>query len=461
MQSCKQPEGLTLFNEAIACLERGELNQAKGYLQQSLQQLPGVAEIHANLALVFEQLGEPHAAERSYRRALVLDPRFASAHLNYGALLADQRRFAEARHHYERSLALRPESARAWSNMGVLLSCMRLDADAEACFSRALKLDPHYALARYNYSYLLLRQGRYAEGWGYFESRNWYAQLADWLPFPRWQGESLADKSLLLGCEAGQGDMIQFCRYASLLRARGVARIGLLCHPGLVRLLASLPGLDEVIGVDQPLPSSGWDAWVPLMSLPGLCGSRLDTLPAPIPYLYADPAAQAGWAARLPQDGLRVGVVWRGNPRFENDAERSLPALAVLAPLWRVPGVHFISLQKGPGEVEANPPPAGQPLLHLGPDLQDFADTAAVIANLDLVISVDTAVAHLAGALGVPCWLMLPEYKTDWRWLDGRVDSPWYPGVMRLFRQTRAGEWGEVVDALQASLAVLARMHQP
>jgi hypothetical protein len=224
----------------------------------------------------------------------------------------------------------------------------------------------------------------------------------------------------------------------------------------------SLAAVDSVIACDEPIPASGWDVWTPPLSLPCHCCTRLESIPADLPYLRADPQKAAHWRSLLAADAavdphlrplLRVGLVWQGNPRFENDADRSLSSLALLAPLWTVAGVRFYSLQKGAGEDEAAlSAPAGLPLADLGPAIDDFADTAAIVDNLDLVICVDTAIAHLAGALGKPCWLLLPDYKTDWRWLAGRSDSPWYPGVLRLFRQPAGGDWAPAIDAVRVAL---------
>jgi hypothetical protein len=310
-------------------------------------------------------------------------------------------------------------------------------------------------MARYNLSYLLLRQGRFEEGWYCLEARNWYTAWAAKLQCPRWQGESLVGKSVLIGYEPGHGDLIQYCRYAAVLKAQGATEITLICHPALKELFASVEGVDAFFSFDDQMPLSGRDFWTPPLSIPYYCKTRLDSIPAKIPYLHAPENRIKHWAALLPEDGLRVGLVWRGNPLFENDADRSLPSLEVLAPLGAVNGVSFISLQKGAGEDEAMHPPAGLQLIHIGSQLKDFADTAAVIVNLDLVICVDTAVAHLTGALGKPCWVLLPEYKTDWRWLTERTDSPWYPGTMRLFRQTTAGDWSTVVDEVTAALKML------
>lgn len=434
----------------------GDLAHAETCFQQALQLAPDFAEAYANLGLLMDKQGKAAAAEANYRRSIALKPSYAETHLNLGALLANQKRFNEAEAAYQQSIALSPSSPVGWSNLGALYACMKREIEAEQCYRNGLALDATHASTRFNLSYLLLRQGRFEEGWQCLEARNWYAALAAHLACPRWQGESLMGKSILLSYEAGHGDVIQFCRYAALLKAQGAGAITLICHPGLKTLLATLEGVDTVIAYDEQIPSSGWDYWTPLLSLPYYCNTRLDTIPAKMPYLQAPPNRIAHWSSLLPQGGLRVGLVWKGNPQFENDADRSLPSLDVLAPLGAIAGVHFISLQKGAGEDEAAHPPRGLPLLHLGSQLQDFADTAALVMNLDLVICVDTAVAHLTGALGKPCWVLLPDYKTDWRWLTNRTDSPWFPGIMRLFRQSKMGDWSDVVAAVAAVLERLA-----
>ncbi|WP_153116333.1 tetratricopeptide repeat protein [Rhodocyclus tenuis] len=454
-----------LFFAANAHWVARELAQAEASFREAIGLVPAFAEAHANLALLLDQSGNKVEAEEHYRLALDCNPECVQTQLNFGAMLAQQKRFAEAEHAYRRALALRPDSAVAWSNLGVLQACCKDEAAAETSYRRAIALDADYALARFNFSYLLLRQGRFDEGWACLEARDWYAPLERHLTCPRWRGEDLDGKSILIGFEAGHGDMIQFCRYAALLKERGAARVDLLCHPGLKTLFATLAAVDQLIGLDDELPATDWDYWTPPMSIPFHCRTRLETIPVSLPYLHADPEKAARWAALLQLadvDGaasgrreLRVGLVWKGNPHFENDVERSLPGLPLLAALGSLAGVRFVSLQRGAGEDEAADPPAGLHLMNLGPQLADFSATAAVIANLDLVISVDTAVAHLAGAMGKPCWLLLPDYKTDWRWLTGRSDSPWYPGVMRLFRQPAGGGWGPVIDEVRHALAAL------
>jgi Tfp pilus assembly protein PilF len=445
-----------LFFDGNRLMAAGNTAAAEFCFREALRLEADFAEAHANLALLLDQTGQSDEAERHYRQAIRLSPDSGQSHLNLGAFLAERKRFDAAEAAYRHAIELMPASAAAWSNLGVLQACRKQEEAAEISYRKAMALDPQYRLAGFNLAYLLLRQGRYEEGWSCFEQRDWYRHLEQRLPWPRWRGEAIAGRSLLIGFEAGYGDMIQFCRYAEVLKARGASRIAVICHPPLKRLFATLRGVDDVFAFDEPLPETSWDLWTPPLSIPYQCGTRLETIPHDLPYLHAEADRVARWAGALgaycaPGD-LRVGLVWKGNPRFENDADRSLPGLASLAILGSIAGVRCFSLQKGAGEDEAAQPPPGLPIIDLAPQLHDFADTAAAIANLDLVIAVDTAVAHLAGALAKPCWLLLPDYKTDWRWLAEGSDSPWYPGVMRLFRQSRTGGWSGAIDDMAAAL---------
>ncbi|MRR49734.1 MAG: tetratricopeptide repeat protein [Rhodocyclaceae bacterium] len=434
-------------------MDGGDAIAAEACFRDAIHRAPDFAEAHANLALLLDRGGQVVEAESHYRHAIALNDGLVRVHLNLGALLAGSKRFEEAEAAYRRVLTLDPGHPGAWSNLGALLACVKREQEAEDCYRQALALVPDHVNARFNLAYLLLRQGRYPEGWVCLESRDWYGSLAEHFPCPRWQGEPVAGKSLLIGLEAGHGDMIQFCRYAALLKEQGAVRVDVVCHPGLKLLLQTLDGVDDAISVSEELPVRHWDYWVPPLSLPLRCDTRLDTIPAHLPYLAADTRRMAHWAPLLPQQGLRVGLVWKGNPRFENDIDRSLPGLDTLAPLGSVAGVRFVSLQKGAGEQEAAVPPPGLNLTDLGALIDDFSDTAAIVAQLDLVICVDTAVGHLAGALGKPVWVLLPWYKTDWRWLATGESSPWYPGVMRLFRQDAMGDWEPVVERVAGELA--------
>jgi len=449
-----------LFLEGNRHLSEGDNLKAEACFREALRLMPDFAEAHTNLGMLLDQRGMPEEAEHHYLRSLALDPAHGETHMNLGALLAGRKRFDEAEAAYRKALELMPDSPAAWSNLGALQAFRKQEHEAERSYRRAIELDPGNASAHFNLSYLLLRQGRFDEGWYCLEKRRWYVRLEEKLPCPRWGGEPLEGRTLLIGLEAGHGDMIQFCRYASVLKAGGASRIEMICHPALKTLFTTLKGVDAVFAADEDFVTRGWDFWTPPLSMPYHCQTRLDSIPADIPYLRADRELSERWSSLLsgkcrPSD-VRVGLVWKGNSRFENDADRSLPGLSTLEPLGTVPGVRFFSLQKGAGEDEAASPPSGLPLVNLGVKISDFADTAAIVANLDLIISVDTAVAHLAGAMGRDCWVLLPDYMTDWRWMAGRTDSPWYPSVMRLFRQPRMGDWATVAADVREALMKLA-----
>lgn len=402
-----------------------------------------------------EDSGDPVGAERAMRETIALDGKSAQAHSFLGTLLLNQGRLQEAERPLRRALDLSPQSPTTWTNYGALLARRKQEAAAENCYRTAISLDPDYVNASFNLAYLLLRQGRFEEGWRRFEYRDWYPRLDRALGIPRWAGQDLHGKSILIGIEAGYGDMIQFCRYARHLKAAGAARVSMLCHPPLARLLQTLPDVDEVMAVSTSNTdgvSTDWDYWVPPMSLPFWLNTRHDTIPRDLPYLSAEPEKCERFARLIGDTAgrLRIGLVWQGNPRFENDRQRSLPSLAALAPLATVGDVQFFSLQKGHGEGGIVDAPFD--IRDLAPCLDDFSDTAAALQNLDLLISVDTAVAHLAGALGKPCWVLLPEQLTDWRWMADRMDSPWYPEVMRLFRQDASGTWPPVIEAVKSAL---------
>ncbi|WP_310493339.1 tetratricopeptide repeat protein [Dechloromonas sp.] len=448
-----------LFYEALRVMGEGDFVAAENGFRQALQLAPALSEAHANLGYLLDSQGRNQEAEACYRQALALAPMQLQTYINLGALLESQQRFAEAEVAYQSALAIDPESPAAWSNLGVLMTCMKREAEAEPCFRKALELAPDYQKASFNLAHLLLRQGRYEEGWRHMESRDWYAQIAKHLGMPRWQGETLAGEAILIGLEAGHGDMIQFCRYGNRLKELGARRVSVLCHPPLKSLFQHLAGIDEAIAVGEPDPGIAWDFWTPPLSQPYYLGTRLDTIPAELPYLQVAPDKVADWQAVMGDggDALRVGLVWKGNPRFENDAYRSLRSLHDLAPLGEVAGIRYFSLQKGAGEDETASAVAPFAITPLGADIADFSDTAAIMMNLDLVIAVDTAAAHLAGALGRRCWVLLPDYKTDWRWLAERSDSPWYPGVMRLFRQDATGTWAPVIAQLKDALADLVK----
>lgn len=448
-----------LFFEGNRLMAAGDLAAAEDCFRNALREAPDRAELHANLGYVMAMQGAGYEALESYACSIDLDPHIAQTHLNLGALLFDLKQLDMAEAAFTQAIQLEPESPAGWSNLGGLYASMKRDAESELCCRQALIRDSGHAKARINLANVLLRQGRFGEGWACLESRQSFAPFAAHFLCLRWNGEPLAGKSIVLAGEAGFGDIIHFARYASVIKDRGASRVTLLCPASLKALLSTVPGVDEIMAMEQDVARVGWDYWAPTMSLPLHCATDLCSIPAALPYVSA-PAHQAKrWEVALSGKGVRIGLVWKGNPKFENDADRSLPGLHTLQALSQVEGVFFVSLQKGSGEQEAANPSGGLRLWDAGPQLGDFADTAALLVNLDLVISVDTAVAHLAGALNKPCWLLLPHYNTDWRWLEQRSDSPWYPGVVRLFRQWPSGDWVDVVSQVQTELVQFVQSH--
>ena len=447
---------LERYGEAIQCYRR------------AIGLDPKNAKAYTNLGLLLEAEKQEDEALRCQRTALALDPQSAEIHVNLANLLAQHRQWDEAQQCYRRAIELKPDAAVLHSNFGVMLANRKQDAAAEQRFRQALALDPDYQLAHLNLGFLLLRQGRFAEGWVHHEARCDPRLPDNGIPFPEvsfphWQGQEVAGKSLLVCLEQGFGDAVQFCRYVPLLKERGVARITLMCRRPLKTLMETLSGVDTVLAAEERQGAiAAHDYWTFSLSLPLHCQTRLDSIPARIPYLRAPSERLAQWSQRLPHDEFTVGLVWQGNAAHHNDLHRSLPALSILAPLWTIPGVRFISLQKG-GEADGGVGdfPERLPLLRPGPEIDDFSDTAAIVEHLDLVISVDSAVAHLAGALAKACWVLLPAYRTDWRWLQERDDSPWYPEVMRLFRQQDGQDWATVIADVRNALAELVQGHRP
>jgi len=458
-----QEQAQNLYVDGNRRMAAEDVAGAEAAYLQALELDPLHGAARANLGYLRERLGDLPAAELHYRLALDLLPGSAQLHQNLGVLLLKQKRFAESEAALRTAVAVAPSSAAAWRDFGVLLACVQRDVEAEQCYRQALTLagdglsasappDLSAARTRFNLAYLLMRQGRWTEGWPLLQARWQFERLKPSINGQFWQGESLAGKSLLIVQDAGHGDLLHFCRYALQAREQGAQRVAIYCHPVLKPLLSTMAGIDKVIAFDDGPTTERWDYWTLPMSIPQWFGATPDNVPA-ASYLQADPALAAAWRGRLPKDGLRVGLAWKGNPNFENDADRSLPSLDALAPLAAAagPALHFVSLQRGTGEEEALQPPHGMALQAIGPQLRDFSYTAAVIANLDLVISVDSAVAHLAGAMGKPVWLLLPDYRCDWRWLTQRADTPWYPS-MRLFRQPSGKGWPALMPVLADAL---------
>jgi Flp pilus assembly protein TadD len=428
----------------VVLLQSGEHAGAADLLRKAIAAGGDGAMLRNNLAIALKALGRLDDAIGEYRRALALDPGNPELHCNLATALQAAGDSAAAVAGFERAIALRPQFFEAHFNLGNALKDRGELGRAVASFDRALALRPGHPDAEVNRGMTLLLEGEYGGGWQGYE----YRFDRRGAPGPFWRGAPVRGKTLLLTAEQGFGDTLQFVRYVPLAAAAG-ATVALEVQPELHRLLHRMEGAATVLARGTPRPA--FDLQCPLPSLPLAFATRLDSIPAAIPYIVPDPLLVTQWRDRLDpaRGGARVGLAWAGSPTHVNDRNRSLPP-AELGGLAGVPDVRFFSLQKGTAAratLEAPPVPG---LKAVGDELADFADTAAVVANLDLVIAVDTSVAHLAGAMGRPVWVLLP-HAPDWRWLLGRDDSPWYPHA-RLFRQPAPGDWESVVRNVRAAL---------
>jgi tetratricopeptide (TPR) repeat protein len=427
----------------------GRFAEALASYRRVLALKPDFAEIHNNCGNTLWCLKRPAEALACYDAALTLKADYAEAHNNRGNALLDLNRTEEALASFERALALKPDYPDALVNRGNALRDLSRDHEALASFERAIALKPHLAEAHWNKALLHLSRGDYKAGWPGYEWR-WQRAGARPRDFAQsqWRGEDLRGKTILLHAEQGFGDTIQFARYIPMVAARG-AKIILEVPQALMPLLAGIAGVTAMVARGAALPP--FDLHCPLMSLAGAFGTRLATIPADMPYLHVPLERIEAWRTRLPKtERLRVGLAWSGKPSHANDHNRSL-SLSQLALLLAVPGIEFISLQREYRDADLAALEDFPALRRLDDSLADFADTAAAIAQLDLVIAVDTAVAHLAGALGKPLWLLLP-FMVDWRWLIGRKNSLWYPGA-KLFRQPKIGDWDSVIARLCGEIA--------
>jgi len=439
-----------LYNRGMTLHQLKRLDEALASYDRALALWPDNAEVLCNRGMTLHQLKRFDEALASYDRALALRADYADALHNRGTTLHELKRLDEALASYDRALAVRPDNAGALNNRGVaLFELKRLD-EALASYDRALALQPDYAETHFNKSMVLLFKGDFAAGWQEYEWRRKDRRLEPFRPDfekPLWLGQTeIADKTILLHSEQGFGDTLQFCRYVPLVAGRG-ARVLLEVPPPLRELMANLPGVARVISASDKLPY--FDLYCPLLSLPLAFGTRLESIPANTPYLAAPAESIRRWSLALgPRRRPRIGLAWSGKPTQKNDANRSMQ-LRSLLPLLDV-DADFVSLQKDVRAEDAMVLKDRGDLVHLADSLDSFTDTAAVISNLDLVISVDTAVGHLAGALAKPVWFLL-AFLPDFRWLLGREDCPWYP-TARLFRQNARGDWSEVIGRVAVEL---------
>jgi tetratricopeptide (TPR) repeat protein len=445
---------LAHYNRGRVLQDLNRQNRALASYDRALALRPNFPEALSNRGNVLQALGRWTEAVECYDRALALQPDFADALSNRGSVLLRLNRYDQALASFDRAIALRPQHSGALSNRGLVLRQLHRFDEALKSFADAQTARPSNAEAHFGEAEILLLRGDFARGWEKYEWRSrgqiLQHEQRDFTQ-PKWSGrEDISGKTILLHAEQGLGDTIQFCRYAPLVAERG-ARVILEVQESLQELAASLSGVTEVVAAGSNLPD--FDVQCPLLSLPLAFATNIQTIPSTVPYLTASPQRVAHWNERLGKKHRpRIGLAWSGRPR---PANRSVP-LDLLLPLLDCEAT-FVSLQKEIRVADASILSERSEIPHFGDALKDFSDTAAVIANLDLVISIDTSVAHLAGALAKPIWILL-SFTPDWRWLLERNDCPWYPSA-RLFRQSDAGAWDKVMTQVDDALRSFLNQH--
>jgi tetratricopeptide (TPR) repeat protein len=464
---------LTSKKTATDLLESAMIQHAGGNSAAGIVQLqdvifldPKMAPAWNNRGCILKQLGNNFDAMLNFDKAIEIDPTAAEFHNNRGAALSDLGQFSQAEQAYREAIRLKPKGAESLVNLGNCLKAVGKTSEALESYKRATEVKPDYADGHLNYSFALLEAAKFDQGWSEFEWRWKCGQLPPrGLDISEWTGDSLEGHSLLLYAEQGMGDALHFMRYAPMIKERFGGKIYVEVRQTLARCARSMGGIDGVIAFGEKIPDY-IDRMLPMMSAPRIFGTDLSNIPAAIPYIHHDEHRASLFEKeykKLPFKGVRVGVCWAGHNREGNpgasaiDRRRST-TLASFAPLAQVPGISWVSLQKGDPENQVMRPPAGMTVLHCMEDCEDFYDTAALVSTLDLVITVDTSVVHLVGAMGKPVW-MLGRYDGCWRWMGARKDSPWYPSLTH-YRQPSPGDWESVFYTVADDLRKFVRARQ-
>jgi predicted O-linked N-acetylglucosamine transferase (SPINDLY family) len=441
----------------------GQYHGAIEKYQTAVGLRPDFVQAYCNMGIALKAIGNFKNSIENFQQAIRLKPDLAEAYNNLGNVLNDNGQFKTAITHFQKAIALKPGYAEAFNNLGVAHFYQKQIKDALANYDAAIDLQSDFADAHWNRALANLLAGRLQEGFQEYEWRflksNWQVIYSRRYDIPRWDGTPFQGKRLYVHDEQGFGDTLQFIRYLPLVKERGGTVIMEAKKP-LHGLLRNVPGIDELVERSASVrPATACDICIPLLSLPAIFETTLETIPAIHPYLFADPDKIITWRRRLPAGGIKIGIVWSGRPATPTDpvglSYRSCE-LQWFAPLTQIPNIRIYGLQKGPAAGDVVKSSLDKNIVNLGEEFKDFSDTAAAIANLDLVISIDTAVAHLAGALGKSTWLLLPQ-AADWRWLQERSDTPWYPS-MQIFRQQNLGVWGSVFKQVKQSLLNLGRL---
>ena len=443
--SASAPSADTLVSRALAAHQRGDLGSASRDYSAALSLSPQHPHALHYLGVIAYQRGEPAQALPMLERAIALQPHEPEFHNNLGLVLAALDRNAQAARCAPAGARVEAGSHRRMEQPRARAARAERPRRCDRCIPARARAGPQFAQARWNLALALLHDGRFAEGWPAYETRLSIPSFATATPTtPRWDGRDPKGRTILLVAEQGLGDAIHFVRLARRLADRGV-RVVVQCAPSLLRLFRTVDAVDDVVATGDPLPPH--DAWMPMLSLAGLLGIDASNLPADVPYLHADTRLERDVAAALAEHGgvTRIGVAWTGNRANTNDRRRSIP-LATVASLFDMPGTRWFSLQKGDDTDPENRAEDLQRLARL-PWRNDFDGIAAMVMQLDLVVTVDTSIAHVAGALARPVFILLP-FMSDWRWRVGRSDSDWYP-TATLFRQPSPGDWPGALAALR------------
>jgi len=446
----KPNDAQTHYNQGLLLHGQKRWDEALVSYQKAIAAQPDFAQALNNCGVILLEQSHFELAASNFERATQIAPNFAQAWYNFGNCLCKFDKFEHALRAYDKAIAIGPHTAQAFNNRGLALQELGLFEMAIASYQQATAIDPQYADAYWNESIEHLLQGNYAQGWPLYEwrwRREAFSSPKRDFPQPLWLGQcALAGKTILLHAEQGLGDSIQFSRYAPLVKAQG-ARVVLEVPLPLLALFKNFQGVDQLIAKGSMLPD--FDYQCPLMSLPLAFQTRLESIPSPVAYLQSDSIKKRSWQQQLGKPGqLRIGLVWSGNPADKNDSQRSMPLASLLPYLPR--GPEYVCLQKDlrPRDRQAL---MSSDIPFFGESIKDFSDTAAMCDAMDLVIAVDSSVAHVAGALGKPCWILLPA-SPDWRWLLAREDSPWYESV-RLYRQAHRGNWEAVLVRLASDIS--------
>jgi len=441
-------------NLGIALQAKGQLHEAISFFRKAANFHPSFAQAYYSLANALKKTGQTDEAISCYRKVLQIVPDFVDAYNSLGNLMKKQGMVEEAINCYQKALQINPVNPGILNNLGNVLYEAGCFDKALITYQNALELDPDYPYSHFHISRVLLLSGNYKQGWKEYE---WRWKTKDYFERdfsqPLWDGSDISGSTILLYTEQGLGDAIQFIRYVPLVVQLG-ATIIVECQKELVSLFRNVKGIKQVISMGEQSPP--FDMHCPLLSLPLEFNTTIETIPAEIPYIKVNTAFLQKWKDKLSDDNskLKVGLVWAGSPTFKRSHLKKCP-LEMFSPLAHNEDITFYSLQKGKAAEQAKTPPDRMNLVDYTDEIDDFSDTAALIMNLDLVISVDTAVAHLSGALGKPVWTLIP-FAPDWRWMLNREDSPWYP-TMRLIRQPSPGDWESVINSVLKKLEVFIR----